>query len=492
MAAKSLAKSGALATLCVMYGAIAAFAAQLIVANGFGAEGSGTFFQVMALFTVGTSLSVFGADTGLVRTVSAQVALGRNSAVPRLIRFATIPSVIIAFVVTTAALIYALPMVTPGMSDTYRAVLFASVPFLVASALMTLCFGVLRGQHQVVTFTALQNVVLPTIRVLAVIAVVAASAGVVYLALAWSTPIILVLLIAIWLVKKHMPTGPDTVATDAPAAETSKSFWTFSSARGVATIVESVLEWIDVMLITAFMGVAAGGIYGAVNRYVRVGAMVEHTARMVTGPSISAALATNNLDRARSIFLNTTRALVAVAWPFYLTMMFFGPALLSFFGKEFTQAAPIFWIICSAMMLAAAAGGVQSVLLMSGKSRWQLYNKLSSLAVAVVLNLTLIPLWGLAGAATAWAAAVLTDTVLAAYQVFKYVGIRAKVSELAPSALLSLGVVGLGGWLVSMFFGQELLGLIIHVCVVLVLYAVLIVVFRKSLGIDKFLRARKK
>ena len=47
-------------------------------------------------------------------------------------------------------------------------------------------------------------------------------------------------------------------------------FWMFSSARGVAAIVETALEWIDVLVIAAFLGPAAGGVYGAVNRCVRV------------------------------------------------------------------------------------------------------------------------------------------------------------------------------------------------------------------------------
>ena len=39
-----------------------------------------------------------------------------------------------------------------------------------------------------------------------------------------------------------------------------------------------------------------------------------------------------------------------------------------------------------AAMLAMSAGGVQSVLLMSGKSRWQLLNKLSALVLALILH----------------------------------------------------------------------------------------------------------
>ena len=186
---------------------------------------------------------------------------------------------------------------------------------------------------------------------------------------------------------------------------------------------ETILEWIDVLVVTAFLGAAAGGVYGAVNRCVRVGTMIEHTGRVVTGPSISAALATRQLDRAREIFLSTTRVLTALSWPFYLSLAFFGPVLLHFFGKGFEAGAGILWVICPAAMLSMSAGGVQSVLLMSGKSRWQLLNKLSSLVVAVTLNFTLVPVWGLYGAVTAWASALLIDTFLASYQVFRLVGI---------------------------------------------------------------------
>ena len=91
-------------------------------------------------------------------------------------------------------------------------------------------------------------------------------------------------------------------------------------------------------------------------------------------------------------------------------------------------------------MLSMSAGGVQSVLLMSGKSRWQLLNKLSSLVVAVTLNFTLVPVWGLYGAVTAWASALLIDTFLASYQVFRLVGIRASVREMAPSLFLGAAV----------------------------------------------------
>ena len=486
----SLAKSGSLASLCVMYGAGIAFVTTMVVSNGIGAEGSGEFFRLMALFAIAISLVTFGADTGLVRTMSAQRALGRYGVLPQLIRYGLIPSLVTSVLLVAGVYIYT--EIVP-MAPEYQAAMRVSSAFVLIAALMTVFFGALRGLHRVVTFTLLQNVLLPTLRFAAVGLVVLFSGQLMDLVYAWTIPVAITAVVALWLLERAFPSEEhvEVLSSEDSPPETFRSFWGFSSARGVATIVETILEWIDVLVVTAFLGAAAGGIYGAVNRCVRVGTMIEHTGRVVTGPSISAALATRQLDRARDIFLSTTRVLTALSWPFYLSLAFFGPTLLGFFGKGFEAGAGILWVICPAAMLSMSAGGVQSVLLMSGKSRWQLLNKLSSLVVAVTLNFTLVPVWGLYGAVTAWASALLIDTFLASYQVFRLVGIRASVREMAPSLFLGAAVPTVCALASLAFLGQSVLGVIVYVVLLVPVYGAVLYRFRKALGIERFLSARR-
>ena len=486
----SLAKSGSLASLCVMYGAGIAFVTTMVVSNGIGAEGSGEFFRLMALFAIAISLVTFGADTGLVRTMSAQRALGRYGVLPQLIRYGLIPSLVTSVLLVAGVYIYT--EVVP-MAPEYQAAMRVSSAFVLIAALMTVFFGALRGLHRVVTFTVLQNVLLPTLRFAAVGLVVLFSGQLMDLVYAWTVPVAITAVVALWLLERAFPSEEhvEVLPSEDSPTETFRSFWSFSSARGVATVVETILEWIDVLVVTAFLGAAAGGVYGAVNRCVRVGTMIEHTGRVVTGPSISAALATRQLDRARDIFLSTTRVLTALSWPFYLSLAFFGPVLLGFFGKGFEAGAGILWVICPAAMLSMSAGGVQSVLLMSGKSRWQLLNKLSSLVVAVTLNFTLVPVWGLYGAVTAWASALLIDTFLASYQVFRLVGIRASVREMAPSLFLGAAVPTACALVSLTFLGQSVLGVIVYVVLLVPVYGAVLYRFRKALGIERFLSARR-
>ena len=486
----SLAKSGSLASLCVMYGAGIAFVTTMVVSNGIGAEGSGEFFRLMALFAIAISLVTFGADTGLVRTMSAQRALGRYGVLPQLIQYGLIPSLVTSVLLVAGVYIYT--EVVP-MAPEYQSAMRVSSAFVLVAALMTVFFGALRGLHRVVTFTVLQNVLLPTLRFAAVGLVVLFSGQLMELVYAWTIPVAITAVVALWLLERAFPNEEhvEVLPSEDSPTETFRSFWGFSSARGVATVVETILEWIDVLVVTAFLGAAAGGIYGAVNRCVRVGTMIEHTGRVVTGPSISAALATRQLDRAREIFLSTTRVLTALSWPFYLSLAFFGPVLMHFFGKGFEAGAGILWVICPAAMLSMSAGGVQSVLLMSGKSRWQLLNKLSSLVVAVTLNFTLVPVWGLYGAVTAWASALLIDTFLASYQVFRLVGIRASVREMAPSLFLGAAVPTACALASLAVLGQSVLGVIVYVVLLVPVYGAVLFCFRKALGIERFLSARR-
>ena len=444
----------------------------------------------MALFAIAISLVTFGADTGLVRTISAQRALGRYGLLPQLIRYGLVPSLVTSVFLVVGVYVYS--SLVP-MAPEYQAAMRVSSAFVLVAALMTVFFGALRGLHRVVTFTMLQNVLLPTLRFGAVGLVVLFSGQLMDLVYAWTVPVAITAIVALWLLERAFPNEEhvEVLPSEDSPEETFRSFWSFSSARGVATVVETILEWIDVLVVTAFLGAAAGGVYGAVNRCVRVGTMIEHTGRVVTGPSISAALATRQLDRARDIFLSTTRVLTALSWPFYLSLAFFGPVLLHFFGKGFESGAGILWVICPAAMLSMSAGGVQSVLLMSGKSRWQLLNKLSSLVVAVVLNFTLVPVWGLYGAVTAWSSALLIDTFLASYQVFRLVGIRASWREMAPSLFLGAAVPTACALVALLLLGQSVLGVIVYVVLLVPVYGGVLFRFRKALGIERFLSARR-
>ncbi len=98
-----------------------------------------------------------------------------------------------------------------------------------------------------------------------------------------------------------------------------------------------------------------------------------------------------------------------------------------------------------AMLLSMALGPVDIVLLMGGKSSWNLINTIISLAVNIVLNLILIPRMGITGAALAWAVSIALNNLLPALQVHVMLGINAISRRLLVPGLASVACfAGLG------------------------------------------------
>ena len=456
-----LARTGLLTSVFVGAGAVLAFAATLTVSNASGPAAAGRFFQVVALFAITTALATFGADTGLVRALPALTARGEAWGAASVLRTAVRPALWLAAAIAVGAVVLVGPAGFVEVPAEVRLAVLLAAPLMVLGTGMNLAFGALRGLHRVPTFSFLQNVLLPSLRLAGVLLAVVVGGGLLPLAAAWTVPVAVVALLAVVLVRRALP-----VAQAAPSGKdppvSPRRFWSFASARGVTAVIEALLEWIDVLLVALLLGPAAAGVYGVVNRCIRIGAMLDHTARMVTGPSLSAALAVGDQEAARALFTRTTTVLVAAAAPFYLTLMVFGPAVLSLFGENFAAGYPALLVISAAMLLAVSAGGVQSLLLMAGRSRWQLLNKSAALLVAVGLNLWLIPQWGLVGAAAAWAASVLTDVGLALFESVRLLGIGPRWRVVGVVLLLAALVAGGGGLAVRALLGAGVPGLLVH------------------------------
>lgn len=493
---KSVTRTGIGTFLSVILGAVAAFAATLLVSNNLGEKGAGVFFQILAFFAITSTACIFGADTALVRSLTAQLTLGHRNSVWKTFVVAILPVASVSLIVAAIFWFNAphLARVFNNEDQARQLIRLLSV-FIPPGSLLTTLFGGLRGFGRVRTFTVLQNVLLPWLRFGAVAAVVLLGIGTLGLAIAWVAPVLFVLAAAALLVRRsyltyrrspetaQLPASADSLSSPLSAAARTKSFWSFAAGRGASSLVEIVLEWIDVIFVGIFLGPAAAGVYGVVNRCVRLGQMADHSARIVVGPMLGAAMATSDRFRTQKIYITSTRVLVLVAWPFYFLLLIGGSTLLSFFGPEFRAGYPALVIVSVAMALAVTAGGVQSVLLMAGRSRWQMYNKLAALSVAITGNILLIPWLGLRGAAIAWAAAVLLDCTLATWQVHHFLKIRMTPRAILLPAVLAFSIYGLGFGLARLILGPSLLIFVVSLMVLTAAYGVLLWKYRVNLGL---------
>ena len=464
-------------------GAAVGLVIAALVGRHLGVDGAGTYFLVVAAFLIAANTVELGADTGLVRFVSVARAVGRPEEVPVLLRSAVRPvsAAVVLLVVTTAAVV----LLVDPVDDVSPWLLVAASAVAGALAMTAVLLGVSRGFGDSVTYPLVQNLLLPLGRLAAVAAAVLAGWGVSGVLGAWLAPVPLALVVAAAVavrLTRRGPRGRRVVARSA-RRELGMRFWEFSSARGVTACVEILLEWIDVILVGALASPAEAGVYAVVTRCVRAGEVVQQAGRIVVGPRISGVLARGDTEAAGEIYGVVTAAMIWVAWPFFILLAVFADQVLRVFGPGFVVGATPMAVLAVAMALATAAGTVQTVLLMGGRSRWQLADKSGALALNVILDLLLIPLWGITGAAIAWAVTIVVDTAVVVWQVQKLMAVRPSRRHLRHAIAQPLVIVGMPALAVRVVIGSSAPTMIVTTIVLALVYLGIGWVTRDTLGL---------
>jgi O-antigen/teichoic acid export membrane protein len=94
-----------------------------------------------------------------------------------------------------------------------------------------------------------------------------------------------------------------------------------------------------------------------------------------------------------------------------LVLFVLGRPLLAMFGPSFTSGYPLLFIFSVGLLFRASIGPAESILTMAGEQRICAAVYAATFVVNLILNYTLIPRYGLAGAAIATATALFVETI---------------------------------------------------------------------------------
>jgi O-antigen/teichoic acid export membrane protein len=486
----SLARGGTLNIAGTAANAVFGFALGIVVTRSLHASGAGVFFEAVALFTIASVVTTFGADVGVVRAVPRFRALGRGGDARACLPAAVAP-VLLASGGVAAALFALAPQVSQLAvhgADANALVPYVRVlaPFLPLAVASKVLLAATRGYGTMLPFVAIEYVAKAGVRPLLVLAAVAAGVGEAGVALAWGLPVALGLLAAlVWLRALIRGAATDDAGDARRPREVAGEFWRFASFRGFAAVFDVAVLWLDVLLVGALGSAREAGIYTAASRLVTVGAFALQAMLLVAGPQISALLAQGSRDRAQTVYQTATAWLTAVSIPLYVTVFAFAPLLLRVFGSDFVSGATALRVLALAMIVNMATGPVTVVLLMGGRSSWNLGNNLAALVVNVALNVVLIPRFGIDGAAAAWAASILVQNLAPLAQIW----VAMRMHPFGPGypvvAAAGVACYGVAGAVALYALGESVAALVVAVLAATPAYLALLFRFRELLALTE-------
>ncbi len=464
---RTLARHGALGLVGAVTAGAGGFALTVIVGRTLDARSTGVFFTCVAVFTILTTVVLLGADTGLVRELSALRATDRRAQVPVAFRVAARPVLAVSAAVAVLGLVVAGPVARAAVpaadADELALALRVLAPFLVLSTASALLLnGALRGLGSMRSFTLVQQVMLPAGRPLAVLAaVLLLGPSPVGALAAWALPLVAAVGIAAVDVRRRLravaaQAPPGTVDGGVDAREVSRRFWRLTAPRGLAATFEVVIVWADVVLVAVLLGPAEAGIYAAASRFVTSGTLAMQAIRLAIGPVLAGSFGRGDLAEAERVHRFSTVGAILSTWPVYLTVALFAPGVLSLLGPGFGAAAPALSVLAVAMLAVVATGNANTVLNMAGRSSWAARNTGRAAALMLALDLVLVPRFGIVGAAVGWSAAMITDAALGIGQIRRRLGVRSFGPVVVEAAVLALVVFGVPALAVRLLAGPSL------------------------------------
>ncbi|WP_030992407.1 MULTISPECIES: lipopolysaccharide biosynthesis protein [unclassified Streptomyces] len=396
--------------------AVFAFVFVGLITRALGAQGAGAVFTGVALFTILGNTCKLGADTGLVRFVSRDIAVGGGRSVGGLLRVALVPAVVAS---TAAALPLLLcpalaTMLLPHLppADAVTLVRLFGL-FLPVATVGLVLLGANQGHGTVVPFVGVEQIGKPVLRVLIAVPVAVCAPGLLPLAAAWLLPA-LAGTAAAWLALRRCRAVRGTAHPAVRAAVPWRAFWSFAAPRAISSVFDISAVWVGVILLSALATGAEAGVYTAIGRVVTAGTLLQLAVRLAVAPQISRLLAVEQVAEARHLHRVSTCWIVLFSWPLFVLVAAFPRTVLSVFGPEFVRGAPALVVLCLASMVNVAVGNAQTVLLMSGRSSWHLAVTAAAFTVQLTVGLLAVPRWGVVGAAVSWGAAIVVENLSAA------------------------------------------------------------------------------
>ena len=505
----TLARGGALNLAGAVATGLLHFVLLVVVTRGLAAEGTGAFYEAVALFLILSSAAALGADVGLSRMVPRYRALGRFADLRRGLAVGLWPVAAAGSLLGLAAFVYAPELADVfsrhGEAETARLAEFIRTfaVFVPVSALSLAVFAATRGFATMRPTVYLDKIARPALQPLLVLLAILAGSGGTLIALAYLGPYLPALVAGlVWmgllLRRAERRRGRDTAAPEPqparPLGQLVREFWRFTGPRGLAAIFQTTSLWLNTLLIGALRSTKEAGVYAASSRYLAMAAMAAVAIRQVLAPKLSELLARRSTERAAAAYQTTTSWMVALNWPIYLALLTFGPALLTVFGRDFAGGDVVLVVLSATRLAATAAGPVDVVLLMGGRSSWNLVNTVISLGANLALNFALTPRYGLAGASAAFAAGILLNNLLPLVQVWRSMGLHpfgAGTGVAAVLSAVSFGLVGLG---LRALVGPTVTGFVVYAVLGCLLYAALLWRFRDRLeweALSGILRRRR-
>jgi O-antigen/teichoic acid export membrane protein len=187
----------------------------------------------------------------------------------------------------------------------------------------------------------------------------------------------------------------------------------------ISTMAIFLLTTIDILFIKKYHGDKMVAQYGVGVKFMTIVAMIIQLININISTKIATFFYNKNQNDLKNLLKNSSRIIFALVLPVVIVVLFFSQEILSIFGKDYLVVDNAMKIMVIGQGLIALFGAAPIYLNMTGRQNVFQIILLLAVILNIILNINLIPKFGMEGAAIAYVISMLFWNTVTIYLAYK-------------------------------------------------------------------------
>jgi O-antigen/teichoic acid export membrane protein len=409
-----------------LVGAVLSFGFSFLVARHLGAAGNGAFALALTTAQFGSMIALFGLDYVLLRAMAGDLREGKPAAARGVARSALRVTGLAALLVGASVALFG----APALHHILGADLDMRLIWLAGIAVLPLTFNrmaiaSLRGAGGILSAQWLDGpqAMLLAVAILGGIVIAGTGIDATGVVLLYFGTAALSAVVAWFIYSRKSRQWPPAAST--PVIPLLAQGWRIS----LVVISRFVVDWLVLVSLGALTSTVEVGQFRTAWQISALIMLIVSTFDTVAGPRIAAAWRVQDIGHIRQIMRQSVATMMVISAPLFVVALGFPEWVLGLFGPEFVAAAPALRILALGQLINVLAGPVGTVMLMTGEEQVSLIVSIVALAALGLLCATLIPAFGLIGAA------LTTSLIIVLRTLVSWLLVRRNLKRMATDSL---------------------------------------------------------
>lgn len=372
------------------------FGLQVMLARFMGPVHYGDYIVIITIINILLVVSMFGLDSAILRFVPAYMAKNDLSSAKGFVKFSYRVVILLSLACSVGLFIFLLAK-SKQFNISFSEGFFWGILLIPFLALIYQASAVLRALHKFKTSLMAVYFLLPlTMGLVSLYYYRSHNQLTVDATMLINLSCTIVICIFITRKAKKIFRAKATVET---ATYNNIKWISVSGVLFLTTSLDLLLSQSDILMVSYFMGNTHAGYYAVAARLATLTSLGLSIADYVFMPKIAALFESRQLIKLQQLVRNSSLQVLSITLPIVCTLFIGGKWILGMFGPQYASSYTVLVILLCGQLVNSFTGMVGGLMTMTGHQRTFFIFYLFAFAIQFLLNIILIPAFGIIGAA---------------------------------------------------------------------------------------------